>query len=350
MRTKVFNWITDQSACMTYRCVNPTIQCRDELAKDDIILDMDATVHLDIGKQGYTHFIGHRIPHPKRLPFLLKLKTEHNIKLIWEVDDDLASVPDWSPFKVNFDDDMICFLDMFFQVSDYIIVSTDHLKVAVIDKHKMDPAKIIVLKNLIDVKDYNPFIRFGFPQVSFRTPFQVMWSGSESHVKDLDELGDMVYRFRGNKEIFFCFHGWFPPKYRTYYPDTVLHVPWNTVKHYPGTICRLWPHVGLLPLAPHYFNNSKSNIKLLEMSMAGAACISSDIMTYANDIVHGETGFIAKNMDDWYDYVEALFRDPVLRRRMSDKALEYVIENWSWQTNNANRRAWLDFYRMLANC
>jgi len=84
--------------------------------------------------------------------------------------------------------------------------------------------------------------------------------------------------------------------------------------------------------------------------MAGAACISSDIMTYANDIVHGETGFIAKNMDDWYDYVEALFRDPVLRRRMSDKALEYVIENWSWQTNNANRRAWLDFYRMLANC
>jgi len=75
--------------------------------------------------------------------------------------------------------------------------------------------------------------------------------------------------------------------------------------------------------------NSKSCHKYTLAGAAGIPCISAPLRDYKEAIVHGETGFIANDIDEWMKYIDLLVADKDLRETMGKNAKKDVEENWS---------------------
>lgn len=347
MPYRILNWVPDDTACTLYRAILPTKYCAPELAKHDIVLEAGPTLDKEMD---YDAVILHRIIPPQRLPLLMVL-VQKGKKLIWEVDDDLPNVPVWNPFKAGFNDDMLSFLQIYLEMATKIIVSTDHLKTISAPMHELPINKYVVLKNLIDTDHYGLFWRKGKNLNARRvnTLVNVLWSGSYSHPQDLEIIIPVVDYFlrKKNGNLFFTFHGYIPQQVLATDPRRVVHISWNNVKHYPASLCMISPHIALLPLDDHIFNKSKSNIKYLEMSMAGAACVSSDIITYSDDINHGYDGMIAKDTQEWIDHIKHLAKNRTFREQLVAHAQTKVLEQFSWQTDNRNKQDWIEFFRSI---
>lgn len=90
--------------------------------------------------------------------------------------------------------------------------------------------------------------------------------------------------------------------------------------------------VGLFPLKQNSpFNISKSPTKLFEYMALGKTTVSHSIGDIAEVIADGETGFLADldNPGEFVDKMERLAADPLLRKRMGQRALERVTADFS---------------------
>lgn len=83
--------------------------------------------------------------------------------------------------------------------------------------------------------------------------------------------------------------------------------------------------IGCAPLADTVFNRSKSPIKWLEYSLAGAATVASPLV-YGRVIDDLKTGIIASTETDWYEGIAQLL-DTATRRAMVKRARSAVIEH-----------------------
>jgi glycosyltransferase involved in cell wall biosynthesis len=99
--------------------------------------------------------------------------------------------------------------------------------------------------------------------------------------------------------------------------------------------------IGIAPLTPHVFNESKSYIKALEYAALGIPCVASKVGPYPDFIEHGVTGFLVEKPGDWNKYVGELVRDEDLRAGMGRaaryKAQDFTIQGNSWRWANALR-------------
>jgi hypothetical protein len=74
----------------------------------------------------------------------------------------------------------------------------------------------------------------------------------------------------------------------------------------------------------------KSDLKFVEAARAGAAVIASPAV-YERTIRCGETGLIARDMDEWGSHLTRVTADPELRNRLARAAWDYVrAERMAW--------------------
>jgi glycosyltransferase involved in cell wall biosynthesis len=85
--------------------------------------------------------------------------------------------------------------------------------------------------------------------------------------------------------------------------------------------------INLCPLEPTLFNQSKSPIKYLEASAAGAASIVSPTV-YEPYVQPGVTGLVARP-DDWFEAISLLIDQPDLRRDIARNAHLVARSNFS---------------------
>jgi glycosyltransferase involved in cell wall biosynthesis len=86
--------------------------------------------------------------------------------------------------------------------------------------------------------------------------------------------------------------------------------------------------VAVLPLADIPFNESKSNIKWQEASMAKLPVVASNVGPYARTIYPGKTGLVAKDIRQWVEHLTAMIEQPNLRRQLAEAAHKEVVEKW----------------------
>lgn len=86
-------------------------------------------------------------------------------------------------------------------------------------------------------------------------------------------------------------------------------------------------HIGLIPLRPHVFNNSKSAVTALSYAGLGIPVVASDVGPYRDFVRHGETGFLVKEPGDWVRYVRELVRNEQLRKEMGEAARQLAAEH-----------------------
>ncbi|MEI8365477.1 MAG: glycosyltransferase [Parachlamydiaceae bacterium] len=87
------------------------------------------------------------------------------------------------------------------------------------------------------------------------------------------------------------------------------------------------------------FLHAKSEIKYLHAGAAGKPLISTDTPSYSAAIQHNETGFLAKNENEWMSQLSILIDDNSKRLEMGRKAKEHIYATYSYEKSAANYAA-----------
>jgi glycosyltransferase involved in cell wall biosynthesis len=185
---------------------------------------------------------------------------------------------------------------------------------------------------------------------------RIGWIGGSSHSLDLQVPGDAVKRFMKRFPEWHLFISGMDFRSQIKAPDCAVlgkeirptdrsfHIPWIPVCQRPELFYRSIDFdIGIAPLRPTEFVNSKSPVKPLEYAARGIPCIATDVGPYRNFIKHGETGFLVKQDHEWLKYMSILAADEDMRLAMGaaakKQAEEYIIEK-HWQE-------WINAYSRL---
>jgi len=235
---------------------------------------------------------------------------EMGLKLVYDLDDDLWSIPASSPAKRIFDGIKAGFAPCM-ELADVITVSTEGLRTAVLTSvPEARKKEIVVIPNGVDFDYVLPPI---LPRREDRVV--VGWGGSNTHAGDvgvafgvlpelLDELPQMYLEFVG-------------------------HDPPLSIKNHPRVRIRQYVPVGefaarfstwawdivLAPLDDCRFNRSKSNIKVLEASAIGAACLMSPVGPYARfcELDTRTNWLLCHSQHQWKNKIRELVNDRAKR-------------------------------------
>lgn len=102
---------------------------------------------------------------------------------------------------------------------------------------------------------------------------------------------------------------------------------------------------GTVRTRPHYFNEVKSELKIIEAGMMKKALIAQDFGIYKELLIDGETGLLVKNnKKDWYRAMKSLITDTGLRDRLAENLHEYVKDRYELKNVTRNR---VEFYKRL---
>lgn len=287
----------------------------------------------------------------------LKLK---NKTIVIDLDDDYWNLPEWNPASKGIGPEDIARLDQCLDLADYIMTSTPHLSM-VIDR----PGKTMILPNLIDLEEWD-----NLPRPRYEAT-RVINASSIHHDSDLAELAPAVQRLAPihRNAVEWRFFAYLPTLLATFYrqpgePYSARLQPQSPYvginpgvdyEDYPMTLTALAPDIGLAPLVDINFNQSKSNIKWLEYTMAGAATIASNLPPYQT-IQHGLTGLLVTEDNPirgiradplrWDQAITELIEDVPFRKQLVSNAQAEVRDRWTWQSKTAIH--WLEAFKRIA--
>lgn len=283
-------------------------------------------------------------PAGKNGVLMLENLVGHRARLVYEVDDDMLQV-DPSGLPHLYDERARESIRRCIRLSDLITVSTDVLAEQI---RPINP-NVAVLPNHIH-EDMLTLVR---PK---RDRLTVGWAGGYSHLPDmmtvLDPLRDVLDSHPDVDMHFAGFdytHALAP--FRGTDPSSVnaglrRQCRWSTWevdvwRHYT----RIDFDIGIAPLAPIPFNDSKSNLKALEYAALGIPTIAADLPPYQGFVVDGVTGFLVRTEDEWRARLRDLINDGAMREEMGKKARD-VAAGWTIQDG---WRKWSDAYERVAD-
>jgi glycosyltransferase involved in cell wall biosynthesis len=102
--------------------------------------------------------------------------------------------------------------------------------------------------------------------------------------------------------------------------------------------------IGLAPLAPTPFNDSKSHIRALEYMALGIPVIAADRPAYRDLVVDGVTGYLVSSAEQWAARLRELINDEAARDELGAKGRQ-VAQGWTIQTG---WKLWRDAYEEVA--
>lgn len=245
-------------------------------------------------------------------------------RLVFETDDDVFSITpeNWPAYKHYGRPDVRDAIEHMAATADLVTVTTEPLAVVM---REFNP-NVAVLPNCI------PGWACTLPREPRDRP-RIGWMGGASHGVDVGIVAEPARRFLRR------FPGWdlqvnatdYRPTFKVS-EDRAFFVPWVQVNKEPEAFySSIDFDIGLCPLWPTTFAESKSAIKAIEYGARGIPVIASDSPAYRAVITHGTDGFLVKHDHEWLHYMSELAGDEQLRAKMGeaarDMARRYLIED-----------------------
>lgn len=298
----------------------------------------------------------HRMPSDTILWFINNVKREHGKKIVWHLDDDLWNIGKWMPNSEFFEDKTR--LSLCADLADMIIVSTENLA-KVVNK----PDKTVVLPLLIDPAAYD---NDAHPQLADE-PLRILWCGSMFHERDLNLIVEPIKQLAKDYQhrVRFIFWGYLPDEFAYYvrsgkgqdtgkmvvkpeYEHSISFYNGLQFRYFSDQLVAIRPHIGLAPLEDTFFNQSKSNLKYLEYTMANAAVVASDVAPY-KCIKNGHNGLVVpeNKPEAWYNAIKELIESNTLRQKLTTNAWNDIRRNWCWN-DTLGKEQWVDAFRRMA--
>jgi len=349
MAVKIFFHIPDDKACTTYRALMPMLHLYSDLSANGIHVTGDAKT---LKYEDFDAYIFNRLIRPEFYMNVVAPLLEQGKKFCWQCDDDLWNIPKWNPAHILLDQNDLNATQLYIDKCESLWVSTESLA-----KTMAHPNKTKILPNLIDLNQFETEIHHT------KTPIKILWCGSSSHGNDFNDVVEPVIKIldKYKDNIAFIFWGYLPTQFANFERspglpyanlvpkyDNLYFGDWFTHREYFYKLKDFKPDIAIMPLDDCPFNQSKSNLKFLEMSMAGAACIATDLPPY-QCITNMENGILVKPKDTqgWYDALEKLILSESYRRNLNLNARQLIREKYSWQ--GPSRQLWLQAFLDFVN-
>lgn len=307
---EVFGWQGDESGCGYYRIKLPM----QGLAGLGHTVTTGLRVPAEVRDSPDTVIVGQRICGPAS-QFWEHLAAQGH-KIVYDIDDDLWNVDATSTASPQITRDLLDEIQRNIEVSTAVIVSTAPLAERVA---AWNPNVHIVPNAVPDwLLDHQP--------QSSSDRLTIGWGGSNTHNMDIEQVAPQLKRFitRNPGVEFHCIGTDYGTRMRL--PgDQRRFTPW--VPESETFLRTIDYHIGIAPLRPHIFNQSKSAIKALECGALGIPVIASEVGPYEDYVRHGETGYLVRRDHEWGQYLRGLTQDPDLRAAMGHAAREQAAHH-----------------------
>lgn len=285
------------------------------------------------------------------LPFIQYAKSRGK-KIITEVDDDYFNIPVWNPAYKHYDgkhQDLI----NFYKISDAIVVTTPHLS-KIVSPHT---SKTYVIPNSLDISTLDRLKKMEELEKNKHTQYLsvdqkkltleeaksrmlgktvIGWGGSPTHLRDLEQATDALLKLTNeNKDtmvvMMACTTDTILKKMN---PDQILLIKPVPIFLYPQVLASMPWDIGICPIEDNVFNRSKSNLKFLEFSINGFACVCSNVENYARTITHGVDGLLSENTtSSWYSNLKKLVDDVDYRKLIAQNGENLVRSKFAMSEN-----------------
>lgn len=290
---------------------------------------------------------------PKALGFIEYAKALGK-KVVTEVDDDYFNIPLWNPAHKTYlgkEQDLIDF----YLKSDAITVTTDHLA-----NQLSGYSKTYALPNSLDYNNLSRFESMSEEELWKYTKFLdcdqkrltkeyvleflkdktvIGWGGSPTHLKDLEQATPALLKLCAeNKNVVImmigCTTQMILEAMVSKHSNQLILVEPIPIFGYTQALRSLPWDIGICPIEDNIFNRSKSNLKFLEFTSNGFACVCSNVENYAKTVQNGVTGLLVDNTtDSWYAALNLLVENKELRFNIADKGEAFVRENYDIEKN-----------------
>jgi glycosyltransferase involved in cell wall biosynthesis len=171
------------------------------------------------------------------------------------------------------------------------------------------------------------------------------WAGSATHNRDIGELAKPLRRVLQRYADRVEFHCMGTDHTHRVHSNRghARFTPWaDTVEDYYDLIDF---DIGLAPLAPTPFNESKSDLRLKELAALGIPTIASDFGPYATAMQHGCPAVPARSHKDWERALCELVEDTERRRQLGKQAREWATQH----TIETNAHRWKQAYASVVS-
>jgi hypothetical protein len=263
------------------------------------------------------------------LDVLHSMKKEAGAKIVVDLDDNIWQIPEGNIARGDLKTHINRSLMMCESVkaADWVTVSTEPLKNAVQALNQ----NVTVLPNYLNLSDWKHKRKAGKTRIG--------WVWSPTHTPDNKEVEEALKEINKKyKEVEIVIFG----TDKNIFDFDTVNIPAVPHEEYPKTFMEAGIDISIAPLADNDFNKSKSNIKWLESTMAGAAFIGSKVYPYEFSVDHGKTGYVCKGKNQWVRHISNLIENPVKRKELVKNAKTEVL-----RLNAESKQKWQSFYNYL---
>ena len=197
---------------------------------------------------------------------------------------------------------------------DRLIVSTRPLA----DAYSPYCSDVQVMPNCIDDSIWNMLPQKTQPRKRLR----VGWAGAMQHLDDLEMIVDVVKEL--SDEVDWVFMGMCPDILRPYVKEFHKFVSYS---EYPKKLASLDLDIAIAPLCDNTFNESKSNLRLLEYGSMGWPVVCSDVYPFRTK--NPPVCRVQNNAPAWIEALNNLITDSTIRLKKGEELNHWVRENYT---------------------
>lgn len=267
---------------------------------------------------------------PKAYSYIKAITEKYGTKYVMDVDDNLFEVDEMNPAYLQYGPgtEGRKNAEIILKDVDNVTTTTTHLK-HVYETVRGKPTTI--LPNYIDPSTYE------YKKPEKHEGIILGYQGSSTHYSDVMKTSFIwairrILRERKDVKLALC--GMYFMDLEKYLPkNQLINVTGNG--HHPEWV-KIWQKlpfdIGLAPLQQSSFNRGKSNIKYQEYGLRMIPSVYAFWDPYLSTVKHGETGYIASDEEDWYEYINILIESEKERKRIANNAREDVLSNYNIHT------------------
>lgn len=258
-----------------------------------------------------------------------------NIRLVYEIDDDLFRLPSEHPEHAEYRV-ITRAAKLLARAADAVTVSTEALRQLLLRYNE----NVVLIPNYLDERLW--FAPDRVHQQTSARRIRALYMGTSSHKPDLELLEEPVRLLKQKFDFELNVIG---------ITDEPGQSPWFDCTRVPAHISGSYPnfvrwltslgpwHFGLAPLRESRFNTHKSAIKAYDYAALGLPTMASAVAPYDRVIENGKTGLLVPNTTDhWLDSLSILCESLDLRQRLAHEVRRRQ-RDWTLQANAAQIRS-----------
>ena len=324
-RERVLAYAADREGCGEYRVIAPSRA----LFKAGLVhtyQTMRLMTAPEIARMAPDSVVFQRQLEWSQIEFIDQIRQMSPAFRVFEMDDLITNLPHKSPHRANIPPDIGDRLKRAVGLCHRLVVSTEPLA-RQFGKWAEDT---VVLPNRLEKSRWLGLTpkrrREGKPRVG--------WAGAIGHRGDLELIAAVVEATRA--EVDWVFFGMCPDALR---PMIAEYRDWVPLLDYANTLASLDLDLAVAPLAPHPFNECKSNLRLLEYGVLGYPVLCTDIFPYQGTL---PVYRMQNRPRDWIKAIRELVADRAACEMAGARLRQAVLADWMLEDHlDEWRRAWL---------